>query len=401
MSEPRRPQLQRVKPLVLSLLALGLGVVAFGQTKTPAPADPIPTNMAAAGLPTTEPMLRLSHNRAKAAFSLALWVHPESPLLSAVIVSDRAANLLTMYDLRGNVLDRKTIPGPGQVDVRYGFPLGGQKIDIVAVNQRRKGPRLRLFKVVPDKYKLLDIREDKMYTGNTRGCCLYKSPKTNKFYVFLNTRKAEIRQHELIPGENGKVQYNKTPASTHRVLGPCGFMLADDAYRRVLIVEPRRCVWLYGAEPDDTTKGRPVIFPTKENDLRREIQGLALIHGPDGRGAITVSSQGSDRFCVYRRHDYRHAGSFRVGGAERGQSVLVSGLDFGGNFAGGIVACNTRKEEERELVLVAPLKPIVKAFQGRLTPTPDWDPRVPEVVKPILPDKTSGRRSRKSSNRPR
>src|SRR5687767_10591004 len=68
---------------------------------------------------------------------MCFWVHPDNPLLSTVITSDKTAGKVYVYDLDGNVIQTLATAGqPGNVDVRYGFPLANGCVDLVAFNER-------------------------------------------------------------------------------------------------------------------------------------------------------------------------------------------------------------------------------------------------------------------------
>ena len=63
-----------------------------------------------------------------AADDIAIWVNPWDRAQSLVIGTDKAADALEVYDLSGQRLQR--IPDANasvnNVDIRYGFPLGGE-----------------------------------------------------------------------------------------------------------------------------------------------------------------------------------------------------------------------------------------------------------------------------------
>ena len=74
----------------------------------------------------------------------AIWVNPWDRSQSLVIGTDKSAKNLEVYDLTGHRLQR--IPDANgsvnNVDVRYGFPLDGEYVDIV-VDRRRRHHRLQ------------------------------------------------------------------------------------------------------------------------------------------------------------------------------------------------------------------------------------------------------------------
>src|SRR5439155_1896470 len=54
---------------------------------------------------------------------MCIWLHPSDASLRLIIGSDNKANKLFVYDLEGKTI--QTIPAeqPGNIDVRYRFPL--------------------------------------------------------------------------------------------------------------------------------------------------------------------------------------------------------------------------------------------------------------------------------------
>lgn len=49
---------------------------------------------------------------------MCLWVHPSDPALSTVIVADKKAYKLFVYDLQGTTLQALDVPKPGNIDLR-------------------------------------------------------------------------------------------------------------------------------------------------------------------------------------------------------------------------------------------------------------------------------------------
>src|SRR5688572_7650975 len=74
----------------------------------------------------------------------AIWIHPTNPSLSTIIGTDKGGNL-EVYDLSGAVLQR--IPfKPNNVDLRYNFPLAGQRVALVT-GVDRTGQKLFAYKI--------------------------------------------------------------------------------------------------------------------------------------------------------------------------------------------------------------------------------------------------------------
>ena len=82
---------------------------------------------------------------------MAIWIHPTDKSKSAVIGSDKSNGKVYVYDLSGSTVQTVTDTGgqPGNIDIRYNFPLSGQPVDIVAFNDR-SGDIIRIFKIDPN-----------------------------------------------------------------------------------------------------------------------------------------------------------------------------------------------------------------------------------------------------------
>src|SRR5690606_10302679 len=65
----------------------------------------------------------------------AIWVHPQQPQHSRILGTNKKAGL-HLYDLNGHELQFIDAGRVNNVDVRQGFTLRGQPMDIAAASQR-------------------------------------------------------------------------------------------------------------------------------------------------------------------------------------------------------------------------------------------------------------------------
>ncbi|HLF40168.1 MAG TPA: phytase, partial [Acidimicrobiia bacterium] len=136
-----------------------------------------------------------------AADDMAFWVHPTDPALSLVIGTDKEGALET-YDMAGRRV-QSIDPGskPGNVDLRRGFPLGGQVVDLIGV----VGYGMRFYTIDPETRQLTNVTAPGIKPGiPVAGMCMYRSPLSNAFYVFADTLDGRGAQYEL-RDEGGKV----------------------------------------------------------------------------------------------------------------------------------------------------------------------------------------------------
>jgi 3-phytase len=118
---------------------------------------------------------------------MCVWIHPTDSSQSTIVASDKEANRLFVYDLDGKTIQTIGAQHPGNIDIRYGFPLGKGKVDIVAVNLRDES-KIAIYRVDSHSRHLQRIDNDAILTATNYGGTLYHSPKSGRFY-FVTTSK--------------------------------------------------------------------------------------------------------------------------------------------------------------------------------------------------------------------
>lgn len=302
---------------------------------------------------------------------MCVWVHPTEPALSTIITSDKEADKLFVYDLEGKAIQVIPAKHPGNIDARYGFPLGKEKVDIIAFNQR-DDPKILVYKVVVVTRQLERVDNDAITTGENYGGTLYRSTKTGRFYFVTTSKSGLLEQYELSDDSKGKVQGKKVRSWT--IGGQCEAAVADDSEGVIYIAEEERGVWEVGGEPDDTVPGRLAI-PLGQNGLAGDVEGLAIYHLPEGQGFLLVSNQSRDNFKVYRREGaHEFIGTFAIEGAKETDGLDVISVNMGPRFPNGLFSCHSA-EESRCPVLLTPWESIAKVFQPELNISTTWNPR--------------------------
>jgi myo-inositol-hexaphosphate 3-phosphohydrolase len=136
---------------------------------------------------------------------MCIWLHPTNLALSTIVVSDKAAGKLFVYDLQGATLQTIASSQPGNIDVRYNFRFGGQLVDIVAFNERGTS-KICVYEVDRVTRLLTRIDDDAIATGNNYGFTLYRSPLTGKVYGFTGPESnTAVKQWELVDDGAGHV----------------------------------------------------------------------------------------------------------------------------------------------------------------------------------------------------
>jgi 3-phytase len=311
-------------------------------------------------VPVVAPHLVLADDAVRDQDDMCIWVHPQRPADSLLVTSDKDANRLFVYDLAGKRLQTLDVPQPGNIDVRPGFPLGEGKVDIVAVNQRKQGFRIRVYAVDPQARRLARVDNDAILTGPNYGGTLYRSAKTGRFYFITTSMEGVCEQVELTDDGSGRVAGRKV--RTWRA-GYAEGAVADDARGRLYVAAEDDGVWELGAEPDDPAPGR-LVLRVGQHGLVDDLEGVAIHPDLAGGPALLVSNQGASNFKVFRLPDLAPLGTFGVAGARATDGIAVEPRDLGGPWSGGLFACHTATEP-RCPVLVVPWPRIAEVLERK------------------------------------
>ncbi|MEW6474917.1 MAG: phytase [Actinomycetota bacterium] len=293
-----------------------------------------------------------------AADDAAIWVNPWDRSQSLVIGTDKAAKNLEVYDLTGRRLQR--IPDANSsvnnVDIRYGFPLGGQYVDIVVSG----GSDIAVYKIDPFTRQLVDITARTISpTHGAWGVCLYRSGLSGLFYVFAQAvGNGHVEQFELFDNGSGRVDarsvrgpWDVHPQPVKVEDGEIEACTADDVTGDYYVVEQDVGVWRYGAEPTASTLQRTLVLSTylvNGGALVPDIEGIVVVRDDYG-SFLLASSQGDSAFAVYSLDlltvPYPLLRKFRVtGGIQADACSITDGIDatslwLGPEFPHGLFVC--------------------------------------------------------------
>jgi 3-phytase len=298
----------------------------------------------------------------------AIWVHPDDPARSAIIGTDKLGGL-AVYGLEGNEIQYLAHGDLNNVDLRDGFRLGGESVTLVTAADSTTH-RLAIYRVDASTRELVDVAAREIELGIAAyGSCMYRSPATGRFYVFVNSEQeggdpgGRVEQWELIEAGGGKV--NARRVRSFAVGSQTEGCVADDELRDLYVGEEARGIWRYGAEPDaDTTRER-VDSTGPSGHLEAEVEGLALAHGADRSGYLVASSQGNSSFAVYRRSEgneyvktFAIEGSDGIDGVEETDGVEVSARGLGEGFPDGLLVVHDGRDDSgRTNFKLVPLVP--------------------------------------------
>jgi myo-inositol-hexaphosphate 3-phosphohydrolase len=294
----------------------------------------------------------------------AIWVNPDDPSQSLVIATLKDGGLITL-DLDGEVL-QTVLPAEfgeiryNNVDLVYGFNLGGETVDL-AIASDRENDTLAIFKIDPTTRQLTDITADSITETifgiddgeqTAYGLATYTSPLSRTPYVFVSQADGnQVAQLELVDNGNGEV--DATLVRTFTVPIPEGGdlgdaqvegMVADRELGYLYVGQEEVGIWKFSAEPTGGDEG--VLIDSVEGDnLEADVEGLTIYYGDNGTGYLLASSQGDSTFAVYSR-----------GGSSA--SLTASSNEFLGNFnIGGSGDIDSVEESDGADVINVPLGP--------------------------------------------
>lgn len=311
----------------------------------------------------------------------AIWVNPDDSGESLVIAALKDGELVT-FNLDGSV--NQTIASTPEygdirynnVDLVYGFQLGGQTVDL-AVATDRNNDTLNIWTIDPQTRQLTEVTSADLSDAaasifgiddgeqTAYGLATYTSPISGRTYVFVSQREGnQIAQLELIANEDGTVT-----AKTVRTLSapiPPDKELADSQFEGMVVdretgylyaAQEQRGIWKFAAEPDASTTGMLIEAVKPEGDvLTADAEGLTIYYGAEGKGYLLASSQGDSSFAVFSRdgnNDY--LGSFviddGVDGVAESDGADMINVALGDEFPNGLLVVHDGSNEPAVIVL--------------------------------------------------
>ena len=286
-----------------------------------------------AALRQSEPVGR----QGDAADDPAIWVHPSQPNLSQVLGTNKKQGLLA-YDLDGKLLQELPVGRLNNVDVRAGFSLGGQQVDL-AVASNRDHNSISLFAIDRSSGVISEAGEIRTPLKEIYGICLFQ-PAPDQFYAFANGKDGSFLQYRLsdaggaIKGELvRRFQVDSQPEGC----------VADDQRQRLFLGEEDVGVWAVDARADGPTELSSVLKVGEV--LHADVEGVGLYQS-GAHDYLVISSQGNDSYVgLDAAPPYALKGAFRVGingalgidGASETDGLEVTSANLGGPWSQGML----------------------------------------------------------------
>ncbi|MCW0483953.1 phytase [Gaoshiqia sediminis] len=323
----------------------------------------------------TDPMSQATDE--DAADDPVIWVNWQNPDDSKIIGTDKKGGL-AIYNLEGEQLFYYPDGNMNNVDLRYGFVLGNDTVDLVCASNR-SSQSISVYKINQDG-SLENIAGDPMQSAmqdEVYGFCMYQSPVSGKYYAFVNSKAGEVEQWELL-AVDGKMEGSRV--RTFSLGTQVEGMVADDENQTLFIGEEVAGIWKFDAEPDGSTDGTKLAMSTEEENenIRYDLEGLALYYLPEGEGYLVASSQGNYSYAVFNRQSpHVYLGSFRidggvVDGAEETDGLEICSFPLNDDFQHGLLVVQDGfnkdkkgKDEPQNFKLVA-WEDVASLFQSAL-----------------------------------
>jgi myo-inositol-hexaphosphate 3-phosphohydrolase len=246
-----------------------------------------------------------------------------------------------VYDLSGRQLHFYLHGSMNNVDLRYNFPLGSERIALVGVTERNvESTGVRFYKVNVADRSLIEVGRIST-PGRPRGFGMYHSPVSGKYYAFVHDFNTNVVTQFELDGSNGSVR--GTAMRSFDNGDSSEGISADDELQRVYVSEEKVGLWRYGAEPGDGST-RTLVDRTVATGGRivENVKNSAIYYGRQGTGYLIVSSQGGSNFVIYNRGDNAFVGSFKItdgGGVDgvNGQDGIdVTNIPLGPSYPAGL-----------------------------------------------------------------
>lgn len=245
----------------------------------------------------------------------AIWVHPTDPARSLIFGTDKVKvpeGALHVFGLDGKTV--RTLEGvdhANNVDVEYGFSVGGKTVDL-AVATEREQRRLRIWSISPDGETNDVTGSTKVHEGEEgergapMGIALYRRPSDGAIFACVTPKEGPTEgyfwQYRLV--ENA----GKVDAVFVRRFGSCKeggeieALVVDDELGLLYGAEEGFGIRQYTADPDAAEANRELgLFATEPYGGDRE--GLAIFATGPGKGYLVSTEQmdGGSKFRIYRR----------------------------------------------------------------------------------------------------
>jgi 3-phytase len=240
----------------------------------------------------------------------AIWVHPSDPSQSVIIGTDKSNGGLAVYSLEGRQLQYLNTGEVNNVDLRYDFPLGNERVALVIASDRTNNS-IAVFRMNASNRQLSAVTaRNNRASFDVYGACMYRSASNGAFYAFVTEEgDGSVEQFEIRPDGDGVTLNRVRSLSLSDQSEGC---VADDLTGVLYIAEEDEGIWRYGAEPNAGSDRRLIDSTSGGGHLDADVEGLAIFYAGATDGYLIASSQGNDSYVIYDRASNAYIGTFKV-----------------------------------------------------------------------------------------
>jgi 3-phytase len=278
-----------------------------------------------------------------------VWYNAAKPAESRIICSDKSANKVFVYDLRGELKQSLNVPKPGNIDCRTHVALSdGNFMDVVVVNERDIRPSLHVF-ALDRRTGMLTELDQPIMTGENYGGCLFYDAAASALYAIITAKTGVIEQYRITMDSDKKVRGEKV-RSWH--IGYCEGAVANDATGELFIAEEDGVVWKLSGMPVDVTPGEK-LGRVGELGLVGNLEGLALLRvGSTKEKHLVVSDQSRNRYVVLTTTvPATKVMEFAIESGTHTDGIEISQQNFGPAFPEGIMIVHTDNDKKQPIVV--------------------------------------------------
>ncbi len=281
----------------------------------------------------------------------AIWIHPSDSSLSLIVGADKGDKVesggVVVYDLGGRILQRLSSPNTDNIDLRYRVKAADSRIDLVVANDR-KNQTFIAFKVDGDSRRLVPIKVAKPnFKVEIYGLCLYQDVQDDVVYAVATGYNKNAELWRLDFTDDNRIEpFLAREFKINSINEGC---VADDALGRLFVAEETKGIWQFDLKnPQD--QGH-LVAQVGKNNLKADLEGMALYQGKNNEGYLLLSVQGNSTFAVFDRLNLNYLGTFAIKGGNGIDGVTdtdgieVTSSPLGSQYPTGLVVVHDDPNE--------------------------------------------------------
>ena len=283
-----------------------------------------------------------------AADDVAIWFHPDSPLDSIILASDKKIGI-SVFNLSGHKIYSYNGDPYNNIDIRYDLPTEKSKIDIIAATNVKK-MQIDFFKISKTKDLLVKIPGSiTLSKVSAYGLCMYHHRQDNKYYVIATGRKGKAEQYEIWFHKN-KIKSRLT--RTFPIPTKNEGCVSHDEHNVLYIAEEEIGIWKFDLN-NNNDKGKFLDTIKNNKNLVRDIEGLSIYHLDADNGYLIASIQGNSSFAVYDIKTDQYLLSFKVKASKNidelsyTDGIEIINMPLGKKFPSGMMIAQDDSNEDK------------------------------------------------------